>query len=64
MEISDKAATVAALNAIAALAKRLTGDEMLINVRDDSGNYVSIRPTYDDVQWISPEGPGQCAARE
>lgn len=49
--VEDRALLVALLDAVGALAKRLTGETMLVCVKDSSGGYVHL---YQDqgVTWF------------
>lgn len=52
MNITDKNCAAAILNAIGALAEKLTGLELCVKLSDDDGNFVWIRPTLSDTKWV------------
>lgn len=51
--IEDRALLIALFNAIGALAKRMTGDDMLLCIKDDRGNWFHFYPNDSHVTWIT-----------
>lgn len=57
MNITEKNCAAAILNAIGALAEKLTGMELHVKLSDDEGNFIWIRPTLSHTRWVKAPEP-------
>ncbi len=51
--IDDRELLVALFNALGALAKRVTGDTMLLCMKDDQGSWFHFYPNDSHVTWFN-----------
>lgn len=62
MAISEKEMAAVSFVALAALAKRLTGADLVVTLKDSNGTVFSLRGDEGSVSWIEPGCPAQVRA--